>query len=67
MKEPVTETHVCPICLEPFKPTDLCATDITEGVCHAACLEGCPTVDLDTGEPTDGPIDTYRYGDLEGR
>ena len=52
----------CPICAEPFKRDDLCATDIEMGTCHAACLDGSPVVNLETGEPFDGPIDTYRYG-----
>ncbi len=55
------EIHECPICLKPFEPADLCATDIELGTCHAACLEGSPTVDLETGEPVDGPIPAYRY------
>lgn len=54
----------CPICDEPFEPADLCATDVELGTCHAACLEGSPVVDLDTGEPSDGPIGTYRYDAL---
>lgn len=54
----------CPICAFPFEDADLCATDITEGVCHAACLDGSPTVDLETGEPTAGQIATYRYDEL---
>lgn len=54
----------CLICLEPLKPEDMCATDIELGICHAACLEGSPAFDLDTGEPSDGPIDTYRYDSL---
>lgn len=53
----------CPICAEPLNDDDICATDIELGICHAACLDGSPTVDLETGEPTDGPIHTYRYGD----
>ncbi|MBZ9888080.1 hypothetical protein LB559_09025 [Mesorhizobium sp. BR1-1-3] len=44
-----------------MKSADLCSTDIELGTCHAACLEGCPTVDLETGDPVDGPIPTYRY------
>ena len=54
----------CPICLETFKADDLCATDIELGTCHAPCLEGSPVVDLDTGEPTDGKVSTYRYDSL---
>lgn len=53
----------CPICAEPLNDDDICATDIEMGPCHAACLNGSPTVDLETGEPTDGPMDTYRWGD----
>lgn len=58
--EPV-DREVCPICAEAFKPEDVCASDIEMGTCHAACLEGCPVVDLDTGEPSEGPTDTYPY------
>lgn len=54
----------CPVCEEAFKPNDECATDIELGTCHYACLEGSPTVDLDTGEQIDGPIPTFRYMDL---
>lgn len=54
----------CPICAEPFKDDDLCASDITEGTCHAACLDGCPVVDLETGEPSDGPISTYLWSEV---
>lgn len=57
------EQPSCPICAEPFKPTDLCATDIEAGTCHAACLEGSPVVDLSSGEPFDGPIHTFLYVD----
>lgn len=53
----------CPICLAPFTPDDICASDIELSTCHAACLEGSPTVDLATGEPRSGPIPTFRYGD----
>lgn len=58
------EPEVCPICLELFAPDDLCATDITEGHCHAECLEGADVVNLETGEPSDGPVLTYRYDSL---
>jgi hypothetical protein len=51
----------CPICGERFVAGVMCATDITEGTCHAECLEGSPVVDLDTGEPSDGPIDTFPW------
>jgi hypothetical protein len=59
----------CDICAKPLLDDDICATDIELGICHAACLEGSPVVDLETGEPTDGKIETYRYGDTapEGR
>ena len=52
---------LCPICAKPFKADDICATDINEGICHAASMEGSPEVNLDTGEPSDGPIETYPY------
>jgi hypothetical protein len=55
----------CPICAEPLNDDDICASDIEMGICHAACLEGSPTVDLETGEPVDGPMDTFRYGDTD--
>ncbi len=58
------DIDTCPVCSEPLNDDDLCSTDIELGVCHAACLEGSPTVNLDTGEQVDGPIPTYRYGDL---
>lgn len=58
------DEDLCPICLEPFSPDDLCATDIELMTCHAACLEGSPIVNLVTGEPSEGPLDVYRYGDL---
>ncbi len=60
----VEEAEACPICLEPFKPDDLCATDITEGTCHAECLEGAPVVDADTGEPTGGEPFIFRFDSL---
>ena len=60
-----TEIECCPICDAPFKPEDVCAADITEGTCHAACLEGSPIVDLDTGEEMPGgKVDTYLYSDI---
>lgn len=59
------EQQKCPICDNPLKPDDLCATDIEMGTCHAACLEGSPVVDLDTGdELPDGNIDTYRFSEV---
>lgn len=55
----------CPICAVPFKPEDVCADDVTEGTCHAECLEGSPVVDLDTGaELPNGKADTYLYRDV---
>lgn len=56
--------ETCPICDDIFEPDDLCATDIELSTCHADCLKDSPVVDLDTGEPTDKPVRTYRYGDL---
>lgn len=56
------DDHECPVCAETMQPDDLCAIDIELGTCHAACLEGSPTVDLDTGEPIDGPIPSFQYG-----
>lgn len=58
------DEHECPICAEPMKPDDLCASDIEMGPCHAACLEGSTVVDLETGEPSVGPVDTYRYSEV---
>ncbi len=55
---------LCPICLKPLEPDDTCATDIDMGICHAACVDGSPVVDLETGEEVDGKADTYRYGDV---
>ena len=57
------EADSCPICAVPFKPDDVCAIDIEMGTCHAECLDGTPVVDLDTGEPSGGPVLTFRYGD----
>ena len=53
----------CDICSLPINGPDLCATDVDLGTCHAACLEGSPIVNLDTGEPMpEGtPPDTYRW------
>lgn len=64
----MTEKHedACPVCAVGFKPDDICATDIELGICHAECLDGAPIVDLNTGEPSVGPIDTYRYDSLYG-
>ena len=57
------EDEKCPVCLEALKPTDVCATDIELGICHAECLDGAAIVDLETGEPTEGPIDTYLFSE----
>lgn len=53
--------ETCPVCEKAFAVGDLCATDIELGMCHAACLAGAPVVDLDTGEPSNGPVATYPY------
>lgn len=58
------EIDRCPICAAAFKADDVCASDITEGTCHAACLEGSPVVDLETGKETGGKVDTYRYSEV---
>lgn len=58
------EEPICSVCEKPMRDEDLCASDIDLGICHAACLEGAPVVNLDTGEPFDGPIDTFTYGSL---
>ncbi|PZR81157.1 MAG: hypothetical protein DI537_38575 [Stutzerimonas stutzeri] len=57
------EADSCPVCAVPFKPDDVCAIDIEMGTCHAECLDGTPVVDLDTGEPSGGPVLMFRYGD----
>lgn len=49
----------CPVCAEPIRSGDLCSTDIEMGTCHAGCLEGTPIVDLETGEPSEGPVTTF--------
>lgn len=61
------DIDTCPICADPLLDDDICATDIEMGICHAACLEGSPVVDLETGEERDGPMDTYRYGDTTSK
>lgn len=53
----------CPICAKPLLEDDLCANDIDMGPCHASCLEGSAIVNLETAEPFDGPVQTYRWGD----
>lgn len=57
----LNDDHGCPICAEPLNDGDLCATDIEMGTCHAACLDGSTIVDLETGEPSPGPVATFRY------
>jgi hypothetical protein len=57
----LSETEKCPVCMEPLKAGDTCAIDIELGTCHAACLDGSPTVNLDTGEEVAGPIPTFAY------
>ena len=60
----VAEGH-CDVCSQPIKGPDLCATDVDMGPCHAACLEGSPVVDLETGEPLpEGAARTYRWDSL---
>lgn len=54
----------CPVCEQAFALDDLCSTDIEMGVCHAACLERAAVVDLETGDPTDGKPDVYRFASL---
>lgn len=56
----------CDICSQPIIGPDLCATDVDLGTCHAACLEGSPVVNLDTGEPMPegAAIHTYRWDGL---
>lgn len=54
----------CPVCLREFKSGDMSATDIELGTCHAECLEGCPVVDLETGQPSEWPITTYPYDEI---
>ena len=59
------DDYRCPICAEPLKASDICASDITEGTCHAECLAGSPVVDLDTGDEIPGcKIDTYPYREV---
>ncbi|MBB2698914.1 UNVERIFIED_ORG: hypothetical protein GGI66_003591 [Rhizobium esperanzae] len=61
------DCYECSICGVAMKDDDICATDIEMGICHAACLEGSPVVDINTGEPTDGKADTCRYGDIAAK
>ncbi len=61
LAEPAAEIERCPVCDEPFKAGDIYASDIELMTCHAACLEGAPVVDMDTGEPVEGPIDTFTF------
>jgi hypothetical protein len=58
------EAH-CDICNRPIKDSDLCATDVDLGPCHATCLEGSPIVNRETGEVIlDAKPDIYRYDGL---
>lgn len=58
------DSNRCPICDEPFKADDICATDIELLTCHASCLEGVPVVDLETGDPLpESDAHTYRYSE----
>lgn len=61
------EVDFCPVCTEPLRPNDICATDVEMGICHEQCLKGSPVVDVETGEPIDGPATTFRYGDVAGQ
>lgn len=61
-----TNDETCPICDKPFKVGVKCAIDIELGTCHAACLEGSPIVNLNTGEPSDGPVLTFPYERAHG-
>lgn len=55
------DSDFCSVCEKALTPDDICATDIELGICHAACLEGSPAVDLDTNEPCE-TIHTFPYG-----
>lgn len=61
------EPEACPICAVAFKPDDLCQTDVEMSTCHAACLEGSPVVENESGEPVpDASVEPppYRYDSL---
>ncbi len=60
-EQPADDVYRCPICDDAVRHGDVCAADIELGTCHAACLHGAPTVDLETGETLSGPIPTFRY------
>lgn len=60
------DAHACPVCAVAFKPSDVCAMDVELGTCHEECLRGSHVVSLETGEPFDGPIYTFRYGETIG-
>jgi hypothetical protein len=57
--------ELCPVCANRLNPSDLCAVDIELGVCHFVCLEGTPTVDLETREPVDEKKSTFLYATLD--
>ncbi|MUO96624.1 DUF550 domain-containing protein [Agrobacterium vitis] len=61
-----TEAYVekCPICASVFRDDDVCASEITMGPCHAACLDGSPIVDLETGDETGGKLTTYKWREI---
>lgn len=59
------DREACSVCDVEFRPGDLCATDIDLGTCHAACLDGSPVVNLETGEPFDGPAFVFVWGSDE--
>lgn len=50
MSERAEDIEVCPVCDKPIEVGQYCSLDYELGTCHAECLEGSPTVDLDTGE-----------------
>lgn len=50
----------CPICAEPIEVGDLCSFEVSEGSCHAECLEGSPVVD-DFGNEIAGTTAVYAW------
>lgn len=60
-----SEVDRCPICAEPFKADDNCATDIELGACHFDCLDGSPVADLETGEELpDEDLHSFPYSEI---
>jgi len=56
----------CPVCAEVIGDADMCLSDIELGTYHAACLEGAPIVDLETGDLLPegaAPSEPFRYRD----